>query len=118
LLGVLRGRGHLLALARDEGIYEADLERTFAESRHAAGIGDKGRQGESTDNQAVLELLVANAMARFLGAQEKIPRAEIERGIKLVRCQFGDEKRWRAALRASGLSIRAIRRQIAVDLRT
>ncbi len=59
LLGVLRGRGHLLALARDEGIYEADLERAVAESRHAAGIGDKGRQGESTDNQGVFELLGA-----------------------------------------------------------
>jgi hypothetical protein len=118
LLGVLRGRGHLLALARDEGIYEADLERAVAESRDAAGIGDKGRQGESTDNQAVLELLVTNAKARSLGAQQKISRTEIERGINLVCCQFGDEKTWRAALRASGLSIRAIRRQIAADLRT
>jgi hypothetical protein len=85
LLGILGGRGHLLALARDNGIYEVDLERAVAESRHAAGIDDKRRQGESTHSQAVLELLVTNAMVRSLGTQPKISRAEIERGVKLAR---------------------------------
>jgi hypothetical protein len=118
LLGVLCGRGHLLALARGQGIYEADLERAVAESRYAAGVDDKSRPGEGTDNQAVLDLLVTNAMARSLAAQEKVSRPEIERGATVVRCQFGDEKTWKAALQASGLSIRAIRRQIAADLRT
>jgi hypothetical protein len=118
LLGVLCGRGHLLALARGQGIYEADLERAVAELRYAAGMDDKGRQGEGTDNQAVLDLLVTNAMARSLAPQEKVSRPEIERGAALIRCQFGDEKTWKAALQASGLSIRAIRRQIAADLRT
>jgi hypothetical protein len=118
LLGVLCRRGHLLALARGQGIYEADLERAVAESRYAAGVDDKSRPGEGTDNQAVLDLLVTNAMARSLAAQEKVSRPEIERGATVVRCQFGDEKTWKAALQASGLSIRAIRRQIAADLRT
>jgi hypothetical protein len=48
LLGVLCGRGHLLALAQGQGIYEADLERAVAESRYAAGMDDKGRPGEGT----------------------------------------------------------------------
>ena len=79
LLGVLCRREHLLALARGQGIYEADLERAVAELRYAAGMDDKGRQGEGTDNQAVLDLLVTNAMARALAPQEKVSRPEIER---------------------------------------
>ena len=84
LLGVLCGRGHLLALAQGQGIYEADLERAVAESRYAAGMDDKGRPGEGTDNQAVLDLLVTNAVARSLASQEKVSRPEIERGAALI----------------------------------
>ena len=80
------------------------LERAVAESRYAAGIDDKGRQGESRDDQAVLDLLVTNAMARSLAPQEKVSHPEIERGAALIRCQFGEEKTWKAALQASGLS--------------
>ena len=79
LLGVLCRRGHLPALARGQGIYEADLERAVAESRYAAGMDDKGRPDEGTDNQAVLDLLVTNAMARALAPQERVSRPEIER---------------------------------------
>jgi hypothetical protein len=93
LLGVLCGRGHLLALARGQGIYEADLERAVVESRYAAGMDDKGRQGEDTDNQAVLDLLVTNAMARSLAAQEKLSRTEIERGATWFAASFGMKKR-------------------------
>lgn len=50
--------------------------------------------------------------------KKRFSRPEIERGAALIRCQFGDEKTWEAALQANGLSIRAIRREIAADLRT
>ncbi len=114
LLGVLCGRGHLLALARGQGIYEADLERAVAELRYAAGMDDKGRQGEGRDNQAVLDLLVTNAMARSLAAQERVSRTEIERGATLVRCQFGVKKRGkplckRAVFRSERFADRSLR---------
>jgi hypothetical protein len=117
LIGVLCGRGHLLAPARGEGVYEADLDRAVAEPRYAAGIDDKAR-GESTHDQAVLDLLVANAMARSFAAREKISPNEIAREVHLLRCQFRDEKTWAVALRRSGLSVRAIGRKLAASLRT
>jgi hypothetical protein len=36
-------RGHLLALAQGQGIYEADLRRALAEWRYAKGIDEKDR---------------------------------------------------------------------------
>ncbi len=72
LFGVLCGRGHLLALARGQGVYKADLERAVAESRYATGMDDKGRPGEGTDNQAVLEPAGYKLHARSLAPQEKV----------------------------------------------
>jgi len=56
-------------------------------------------------------------MARSFAAHEKVSRAEIEREIYLVRRQFQDEKSWAAVLQRSGLSTRAIGREVAASLR-
>ena len=39
-IGILLGRGHLLALACGTGIYEVDLERALSESRYANGANE------------------------------------------------------------------------------
>ena len=44
--GILFKRGHLLALAQGQGIYEADWRRALAEWRYANGIDEKDRQEE------------------------------------------------------------------------
>jgi parvulin-like peptidyl-prolyl isomerase len=114
-IGMLFGRGHLLALARGRGIYEVDLERALSESRYANGANEKDRQ--DIDERLVLGRLVSNAEARSLAAQEKISGAEVERELNFLRWQFRDEKSWTSALQDSGLSVGSLRRNVADDLR-
>ena len=130
--GILFKRGHLLALAQGQGIYEADLRRALAEWRYANGIDEKNRPEEDAgsvkkvttvttlqkDEQQVMTRLISNSAARYLAADEKISKVEIDSELKLLREQFRDEKTWRAALRASGFSVRSLRWNIVDDLRT
>ena len=128
--GILFKRGHLLALAQGQGIYEADLRRALAEWRYANGIDEKNRQEEDAgsvkkvrtittlqDEQGVLTRLISNLAAQYLAADEKIFKVEVDSELKLLREQFRDEKTWRAALRASGFSVRSLRCNIVDDLR-
>ena len=129
--GILFKRGHLLALAQGQGIYEADLRRALAEWRYANGIDEKNRQEEDAgsvkkvrtittlqeDEQQVLTRLISNSAAQYLAADEKISKVEVDSELKLLREQFRDEKTWRAALRASGFSVRSLRWTIVDDLR-
>ena len=115
-IGVLFGRGHLLALAHGHGIYQVDLERVLAEKYDAAGK-PKVRLVEE-ENQKTLSRLISNTIARVLAEKEKIAPAEIDHELDLLRCQFRDEKEWKTALRKSGLSASSLRRVLAADLRT
>jgi peptidyl-prolyl cis-trans isomerase C len=118
LLGVNFGRGHLLALANDEGIYETDLERALAELRDAAGIDGKDRPDASVDKRLILEGLISDAMARSRAATEKISPAEVNHEFDLLRSPFQDNEAWKRALRASGLFAEVVRRTVAADVRT
>jgi len=129
--GILFKRGHLLALAQGQGIYEADLRRALAEWRYAKGIDENDRQEEHAgsvkkvttvttlqeDEQQVLTRLISDSAVRCLAADEKISKVEVDGELKLLREQFRDEKTWRAALRASGLSVRSLRWNIVENLR-
>jgi parvulin-like peptidyl-prolyl isomerase len=127
-IGILGGRGHLLATAQGEGIYEADLQRVIAEFRHATGVDEKDRQEENLervkraitlrgDERLALKRLISNSVARSLAAREKISKPRIASELNLLRWQFPSEKTWRTALAASDLSIGSLRRSIAGDLR-
>jgi hypothetical protein len=116
-VGILCGRGHLLALAGGDGIYEVDLQRGLAEMRYPSRADPKDRPGDNNAGRVVLTRLVANAMARSFASDEKIARIEIADEEKLARWQFRDEATWRTALRVSGLSTRALRSIIAEDFR-
>jgi parvulin-like peptidyl-prolyl isomerase len=116
-IGILLGRGHLLAFAQGEGIYEADLQRAVAELRHATGVDEKDRHTENTEKHLLLERLISNATARSLAAREKISRTKIKNELDFLRWQFPNEKAWRTARSASGLSARSLRRWMGHDLR-
>jgi hypothetical protein len=64
--GILFKRGHLLALAQGQGIYEADLRRALAEWRYAKGIDDKDRREEDAGSVKKLSRLqyYKNLLAR------------------------------------------------------
>ena len=129
--GILFKRGHLLALAQGQGIYEADWRRALAEWRYANGIDEKDRQEEDEgsvkkvttvttlreDEQQVLTRLISDSAAQYLVADEKISKVEVDIELTLLREQFRDEKTWRAALRASGFSVRSLRWNIVDNLR-
>jgi hypothetical protein len=129
-IGIFCGRGHLLAIAQGEGIYEADLRRAFSELRYANGIDEEDRQDVKSvgkgitvtalqgDERLVLTGLISNSVARSLGAREKVARARIDAELSGLRRQFPNEKTWRTALKASGLSSGWLHRRIAEDLRT
>ena len=130
-IGILFKRGHLLALGQGQGIYEADLRRALAEWRYATGIDQNDRQKEDQgsvkegttlttlqeERQQVLTLLISNSAAQCLAADGKISKVDVNSELKLLREQFRDEKTWRAALRASGFSVRSLQRNIVDDLR-
>ena len=129
-IGIFCGRGHLLAIAQGEGIYEADLQRAFSELRYANGIDEEDRQDVNSvgkgitvtalqgDERLVLTGLISNSVARSLGAREKVARARIDTELSGLRRQFPNEKTWRTALKASGLSSGWLHRRIAEDRRT
>jgi len=104
--GIVFKRGHLLALAHGQGIYEADWRRALAEWRYAKGIDEKDRREEDAgsvkkvttvitlqeDKQQVLTRLISNSAAQYLAADEKISKVEVDSELKLLREQFRDEK--------------------------
>ena len=128
--GILFKRGHLLALAQGQGIYEADLRRALAEWRYAKGIDQNDRQEDvrsvkkvttvttlQEERQQVLTRLISNSVAQCLAADVKISKVDVNSELKLLGEQFRDEKTWRAALRASGFSVRSLRQNIVDDFR-
>lgn len=115
VIGLLFGRGHLLALAHGYGIYEADLDRTIAERREAVGQSQDRHAMES--RAQILRWLIANSAVRALARKEKIAPGEIDLAVDLVRWQFRDAKEWRSALRKSGLTAGSLRRMLFDDTR-
>ena len=97
-IGVLAGRGHLRALARGHGIYDADLP-------HAPG------------NELALRGLIADAMARDLARREKISPAQVNRACVLIGWQFGNANLLQAALRKNRLSRARLCARLTADLR-
>ena len=128
-IGVLCRRGHLLAIAQGEGIYEADLQRALSELRYPSGVDEKDQPDTErvkrvtkvtklrVDERMVLTRLISNSVARSLAGDEKISKGKIGSALNLLRWQFPNEKAWRIALGASDLSARSLRRFVTDDLR-
>jgi parvulin-like peptidyl-prolyl isomerase len=93
--GRLAGRGYLVAIAQDKGIYETDL-------------------GEDEPNAE--ELVVMENLRRATTNELAAPTA-VDREVALLEAQFRDEKTFRKALRMSGLSISDLRDKATRQLR-
>lgn len=116
-IGVLFGRGHLLALINhSRGIYESDLQRAIDERRNASGDANVD-PGNEEAKHALLSRLIAKARAEYLARDETISNAEIDREFGLVQFQFRDTRTWVSELAANQLSGRALRSEIAANLR-
>ena len=96
LAGRLCGRGRLVAIANEKGIYETD----------------PGLEEEPTAGDAVtLENL------RRAAANEAVNPTQVDREVALLEAQFGNEKLFRKALRESNLSISTLRENVTNQLR-
>jgi foldase protein PrsA len=95
LAGRLAGRGHLVAITQGKGIYETDL-------------------GENEPSAA--ELVVLENLRRA-AANEVVTPSAVDREVALLEAQFGNDKKFRKALLADGLSISALRDRATNQLR-
>ncbi len=95
LAGRLAGRGHLITITNQKGIYETDL-------------GD--------DDEATAADLIVLENLRHASADEKIDPARIDREIKLFEAQFGDDKLFRKALRSGGLTVSFLHEKVTNQL--
>jgi len=95
LAGRLVGRGHLVSIVHGKGIYETDL-------------------GENEPSAA--ELVVLENLGRA-AANEVVTPSAVDREVALLEAQFGNEKTFRKALLADGLSISALRDRVTNQLR-
>src|SRR2546421_9175153 len=96
IAGRLCGRGRLVAIANEKGIYETDL----------------GGEDEPTAQ----DLVVLENLGRA-AADEAIGPAQVDSEMALLEAQFSNDKVFRKALRGDGLSISALREKVASQLR-
>ncbi len=123
-LGVLFGRGHLLAVNKERrllsrrgaGIYEPDLQRELGQLRYANGEKDVDPNNEDA-KRAALSRLIANAAVGYLARDETISQANVDRECSLVQFQFRDTATWLSELAANHLSRRQLRTEIVENLR-
>ena len=123
-IGVLFGRGHLLAVNKERrllsrrgaGIYEADLQRELGQLRYANGEKDVDPNNEDA-KRAALSRLIANAAVGYLARDETISQANVDRECSLVQFQFRDTATWLSELAANHLSRRQLRTEIVENLR-
>lgn len=96
LAGRLAGRGHLIAISNQIGIYETDL---------------------GGDDELSAADLIAVENLRQAAAHETISQARIDREIDLLKAQFGNDKSFEKALREGGLTISFLREKVTNQLR-
>ena len=114
-IGRLCGRGHLLALVHDRGIYQSDVDRTLHESDYANDIERKG--ATDVEQRFALNKLIADSVARSRASSEKISAVNLKRNVDLLRSQFSSERIWQLSLAASGFSVASLSEKLRDDLR-
>ena len=104
-------RGKLIALVGQRGIFEADLRARIRERQFCAE-----RIGEDFDETERV------ALRNELIASEALPTNAVkfddsDRAFIILRNQFADDRQFRATLRVSGVSQRALKRALADSIR-
>jgi hypothetical protein len=115
-LGLLFGRGELLALVKGEGIYEQDVSRAVRETRYATGSTETPKS--VLELRAVLSRLITNADLRHRAQRELIPESAVDREYDVLQAQLRDKATWNAALALYRFSPDSFRAEIARNLRS
>ena len=109
-LGLRAGRGALLALCEDAGLYEGDVDRARADEKDR--IPDP-----EPDHEPSLGWLAANLEVQRMARRQPLSESAIRGELDLLRFQWPQPQAWLAALRQSGLSDRSWRCLVGQDLR-
>jgi hypothetical protein len=114
-IGTLCGRGHLIALVNDRGIYQSDVDRMVNENHYLVATVD----GAATDTERQLALtgLIVNFALLSHADREGIRRTDVSREINLLRSQFRGDKTWGEALHKSGFITPLLWQTLKNDLR-
>ena len=115
-LGIIFGRGHLLALEHGHGIYQSDVDRRLAETHYLAGSAN-GKVTKA-ERQSALTDLIANTALGARADEERIPRADVKRELDLLRSQFTNVKIWSSALPGSRLNEPLVSQILWANLRS
>jgi parvulin-like peptidyl-prolyl isomerase len=113
-LGLLFGRGELLALVKGEGIYEQDVSRAVREERYLSGRTETSKS--LPELRAALSRLITNATLRHQAQQKSIPESAVDREYQILQAQLRDKKTWSAALALYRFSADSVRAEIARNL--
>src|SRR5260370_16401654 len=84
-LGIICGRGHLLARVHERGIYQTDLDRALDESRYLAAL--EGNKATPAKLQSSLTNFIPIASLRSRARFEKIQWSKWKHHPDLLRCQ-------------------------------
>ena len=102
-------RGQLVALVRQSGVFEADLEARLREKQFCAGREDFDEAERVALRQ---ELIASEALPR-----NAVTTRDSDPTLVALRNQFADDRQFRAALQRSGVSQRTLRRALAETIR-
>lgn len=118
-LGHVVRRGELQALVGRHGIYQDDVERAWLADLFAVGAEavEVAPAAAAALKRAALLRLVEEEKLKQAAAGEPIDPAVAARETQWLRDQFGDEGSWQKSLAGSGLSRRALAREVAANLR-
>jgi parvulin-like peptidyl-prolyl isomerase len=116
-IGVLCGRGRLLALVNGSGIYEADVRRAAREFQSLTAVEKLDPAHVEIQARSILPRLIANRRVESLAQREPISRQLIDREYNLLRSQIQPEMAWRMALHTNRLLTLSLRQTISADLR-
>jgi PPIC-type PPIASE domain len=97
-------RGNLIALARQGGVFEADLRARLRGKQFCAGREDS----DEADSVALRDELVASETL----PTNALTTNDSDRALITLRHQFADDRQFRAALGRSGVSYRTLRRAL------
>ncbi len=116
-LGLRGGRGALLALCEDAGLYEGDVARARAEEKDRVPDPDSEEAGAGVNHESSLGRLAANLEARRMARRQPVVEGAIQRELDLLRWQWPQPQAWLVALRQSELSNRSWRCLVGQDRR-
>lgn len=113
-LGLIFGRGSVLAVVDGSGIYEADVRRGTEEALNRGMMNDPGQV--KIDARSILFALVANARMQEVARCMPIAHSLVDHEYHILQYQLRPEA-WFRSLHANGFSTRSLRRELGKQSR-